>query len=223
MIGEITFYQHPGPNYRNECQPGQLFLAPMPFMLDSRVPRLRLDYYDKKKPYNSSYTIEEEDIQSFRPEDVKPIYPLRLSASEFALCMPHKFRPVIILSQEMPSWKDYQETYAECYIVVPLYTTKDAVEGYKFSEKFLLKTQAYQYPTLFYLPEDSQYGIRESIARFERSMAINRKLLKPIPASLSDDALYCLTEWFYYFLEAKELNEILKEYREAALKQLRAE
>lgn len=219
MIGVIEFYKQPGKDYRSSIEPGQLFLAPMPFLLGSNVPLLKLDYYDRDKPENSSYTIEHVDTQSFKPEDIDPIYQLKLSSKDFVVGVAHKFRPVIVLSQEMPSWRDYGRTYATCFLVVPLYRTKNDAGNYKFSEEFMLRVQAYEYPTLFYLPEDNEYGISESIVRFERIAAINRDLLKPMPVSLSDDALYCLTHWFHYFLGA-ELDELFSDFREAALEQL---
>lgn len=219
MIGEITFYRHPGRDYRKECKPGQFFWAPVPFLLTGSVPRLRLDYYDPKKPYNSSYTIEEIDIQGFRPEDADPIYELKLASDEFVLCVTHKFRPVIVVSQEVLPWRDFQRSYDECCIVVPLYSTKDVAGDFRFSKGFLLRAQAYQYPTLLYLPEDSESGVPESLARLDRVAVIHRDLLRPRPVSLTDDALYCLTRWFHYYLGA-ELDEILDFYRQAALEQL---
>ena len=221
MIGEITFYKHPGQDYRKQCKPGQFFGAPVPFLLKGSVPRLRLDYYDPKKPYNSSYTIEEVDIQRFRPEDADPIYELGLASDEFVLCVAHKSRPVIVVSREVSPWRDYQKRHDECCVVIPLYGTKDLAGEYKFSEQFLLRVQAYQYPTLFYLPEDNEYGVLESLARLDRAVVIHGDLLKPQPVGLTDDALYCLTRWFHYLLGA-ELDEILDFYREAALEQLDA-
>lgn len=220
MIGEIQFYKQPEKDYRKRRDLGQFFLAPMPFLLHSTVPRLKLDYYDKAKPYNSSYTIENVSIESFQPEDVEPIHPLKLSTKDFVICLAHKLRPVIILSPQMPSLRDFKKTpYASCYLVAPIYTTKDEAGNYKFSEEFLLRVQAYEYPTLFYLPEDSESGIKESIVRLERVAAINGELLRPMPVSLHEDSLYCLTEWFHHFLGA-ELNEMLSLYREAALERL---
>lgn len=219
MIGEITFYEHPGRDYRQQCRPGQFFWAPVPFLLKGNVPRLRLDYYDPEKPYNSSYTIEQIDIKRFRPEDAEPIYELGLASDEFVLCVTHKFRPVIVVSQEVAHWRDYHRGYDPCYIVVPLYGTRDIVGEYKFSEEFLLRVQAYQYNTLFYLPQDDEYGVEESLARLDRVVIIHRDLLRPRPVSLTDDALYCLTRWFHYFLGA-DLDEILDFYRQAALQQL---
>jgi hypothetical protein len=219
MIGEITFYRHPGQDYRRYCKPGQFFWAPVPFLLTGSVPRLRLDYYNPKKPYNSSYTIEEVNIQRFQPEDADPIYELGLASDEFVLCVTHKFRPVIVVSREVSPWRDYRKKYDECYVVIPLYSTKDPAGEYKFSEQFLLRVQAYQYPTLFYLPEDDEYGVSESLARLDRAVVIHRDLLKPRPVSLTDDALYCLTCWLHYYLGA-ELDEILDFYRQAALEQL---
>jgi len=222
MIGEIAFYKDPGRNYRNECECGQFFYAPVPYMLKRRVPRLKLDYYDPENRSNSSYTIGMVDIQEFRPEEAEPIHELGLASDEPVLCVAHKFRPVIVLSQEILPWKDCRRKPDDCYIAIPLYSTKDPADEYKFSEQFLLHVQAYQYPPLFFLPEDKGLGIRESLTRLDRAVAIHREVLKPYRASLTSDALYCLTRWFHYYIGA-ELDEILDYYRQAALEQLESE
>lgn len=222
MIGEIAFYRDPGLNYRNECKCGQFFYAPVPYMLKRRAPRLRLDYYDPENRSNSSYTIEMVDISEFRPDDAEPNHELRLASDEPVLCVPHKLRPVIVLSQEILPWRDGRREFDDCYIAIPLYSTKDPAGEYRFSEQFLLRVQAYQYPTLFFLPEEARFGIRESVARLDRAIAINREILRPYRASLTSDALYCLTRWFHYYVGA-ELDEILDYYRQAALEQLEGE
>jgi len=217
MIGEIEYYIPPRKNYRREFNKGQIFDAPISFTSGRNFQILRLDYYDKEKPHNSNYTLEKVDV-SFNPEDNQPLYPLGLSANEFVVCQAHKFRPVVILSQGIPIYNRSREVGIS-YVVVPAYTTKDRADRYKYPEEFILRVQAYQYPTLFYLPESREFNFRESILRFDKLSVLSKDLLLPKPICLSDDAFYCLINWFYYLMGV-ELDEILSYYRENALREL---
>ncbi len=219
MIGEIEYYEHPGDDYRNEYRLGNIFNAPIIYPLKKGFHYLKLDYHDKEKPHNSNYTIEVSDIDSFNPEELAPLYEINLSRGEFILCNVYKFRQVILISNSMPDWRDYQKRFSEFYFVVPLYSTKDVSGNYRFSEEFLLRVQAYQYPTLFYLPEDLAFGIHESIARFDRMIAYDKDLLKPRPIRLTNDACSCITNWLNYFLGA-ELDEIISIYSKMAMEQV---
>lgn len=221
MIGEIDFYQSPGRTYRESCTPGQVFLAPVPFLLGPTAPRLRLDFYDKKKPHNSSYTIENTDLRVFRPDEVDPIYELGTASDQFVLCVTHKFRPVVIVSQEISQCERSGLLDENCCIVVPLYGVRDVVGQYKYREEFLLRVQAYEYPNLFYLPESTDFDVRESLVRLDRTAVLHRKTLIPRPTRLTEDALFCLRSWQNYYLGA-ELDAMFVQYRADALEQLRS-
>jgi hypothetical protein len=220
MIGEIEYYEGPSRDYRHSFEPGSFYIAPIPYLVGGRAPRLRVDYFDPSKPHNSSYTIVRTDMASYRPGDDDPIYELKLSSEEFVLCIAHKLRPVIALTQDVPAWRDCQQKHADCLLVVPLYSARDEAGNYRFSEEFMLRVQAYEYPSLFYLPEDVGLGIRESVARFDRVAVVHQDVLRPQPKRLTEEATECLTHWFQYFAGA-DLDELLYIYRELALRELR--
>lgn len=219
MIGIVEFYRSPDRNYRRKRDIGQFFLAPVPFRLSENIPRLRVDYYDKTNPRNSAYTVETVNMRSFDPTTVEPVHELRLPSDAFVLCVAYKLRPVIILSKALSDWADYQKTRGNTYLVAPLYSTKDAAGNYKFSEEFLLRAQAYEYPELFYLPERNEFGARESLVRFDRLFCVNEDLLQPKPRCLTDDAFYCATKWLHYFLGA-DLDDLISEFREISLQNI---
>jgi hypothetical protein len=219
MIGEIDYYEEPSRDYRERFEPGSFYIAPIPYLLSRSTPRLRVDYYDPSKPYNSSYTVEQTDMASFRPGDDDPIYELKLSSEEFVLCVAYKLRPVIALTHDVPVWRDRDQKYADCLLVVPSYGARDEAGNYRFSEQFMLRVQAYEYASMFYLPENVSFGIRESIARFDRIAAVRQDVLRPQPKRLTGEATECITNWFQYFVGA-ELDELLYMYRELALSEL---
>jgi hypothetical protein len=219
MIGEINYYSDAGRSYRNNFSIGHFYIAPIAYLLETKVAYIRLDYLDKNNPQNCSYTIEPEDVNTIQSKGYTPNPELGLSENEFVFGTIYKFRPVIILSQEMPLWTDYQRLNGIGYIVAPLYSVNEKGIA-KFSEDFILRVQAYKYPTLFYLPENKSLGLEESIVRFDRISVMKRDLLNPKPYQLTDDAVYCLIHWFNYFLGA-ELDEILKSYREAASEKIK--
>ena len=220
MIGEIEFYQDPPKNYRQLREIGHFFLAPVSFSLDgSQLPRLKLDYNDQEHPENSSYTVDVIDVKRFDPRTDKPIYRLGLSSDDLVLTIPHKTRPVIIISDATPDWKVYKGERRDYYWVAPVYSVKDQAGAYKFSEEFLLRTQAYEYPNLFYLPESNEHDVHESLVRFDRAFFTHESFLTPQPKQLSEEATMSVSKWFQFFAGA-ELDELLYTYRELALQEL---
>lgn len=215
MIGEISFYQRPEKNYRTNYRPGQLFLAPIQYVTANRVQVARLDYFDPEKPNNSNYTFEKLDLASQKPVPFPTNNPLSLKPDEFAMIVKAKFRPVIVVSPRIPFWQDFDKCLYNIYLAIPLYSTEEGGVP-KFSSFFMLHVQAYQYPTLFYLPNDDEHQVCESIARLDRLSVIHENLLSPIPVSLTDDALECLTNWLHHFLGA-DLDLILQVFRAEAM------
>jgi hypothetical protein len=222
MLGEIEYYQsHNNKDRRISC-PGQLAYAPIPFMLHDPISLIRQDYYDPSNPNNSNYFFEKVKITKLRDMAHNSSLP-RLNAihnnnDEFGILNLHKFRPVVLISEEIHFWKDEQRDNGKGHIVAPLYTTKDE-NGYKFSQMFLLNVQAYKYPNLFYLPESNQFNVRESIMRFDRLTVLSSILLEHCPTSLTDDAMYCVTHWLQYLLSG-EADEILMNYRDFAIQNI---
>lgn len=101
-------------------------------------------------------------------------------------------------------------------LVVPLYSTKTDSGECKFRQLFLDKIQAYQYPTMFFLPQEDSFNVHEAIARFDRIAVVKTDCLKPKPVALSEDAIFCLSKWLQHFFGAA-LDEILADYQKAAI------
>ena len=132
---------------------------------------------------------------------------------------PYKLRSVIVLFNPIPNIRDHKIEDGDIYLVVPMYSLRDAKNSNRFSEKFTTYLQAYKYPSLFYLPEDEDLGVHESMVRFDRIMVTKSDCIKPKPIQLTEDAYYCLYKWLLYFLGC-ELDEMIAEYRNAALESL---
>lgn len=216
MKGEITFYKHPGKNYRNAYCPGQFFLAPIPYLLRGRESLLRVDFLDRENGKNNSFSLESKNISEMRPEDIPSLVELGIPREEFVPFLRFKFRPVILLTNVIPNWCMNKPHDEDCFIVAPLYSVMNDDGTYKFTQRFIMQVQAYMYPSLFYLPEDRAAGAEESIVRFDRIAIAKMENLRPIPLSLTEDGLYCLTRWLGVLL-GEPTDEIIGEYRQAAL------
>lgn len=101
-------------------------------------------------------------------------------------------RPAIVLVEDTTRWaKSPAENLALC---VPLFR----VAKPKFIQSFVLKSQAFLYPSKFYVPSDPSFGIEEGIARFELIQTIHQFVIQPFP---SDMKPAMLTEEFFLLLE----------------------
>lgn len=89
-----------------------------------------------------------------------PIRSLNLRHDEFAFVVKGKLRPAIVIGGGNVRWPT--NPTEQLYLCVPLYT----VDKPKIPQKFVVDTQAFLLPGMFYMPESSAYGIKESLARF---------------------------------------------------------
>jgi len=141
---------------------------------------------------------------------------------EFFLAIKHKFRPVVILSTPIVEWHDYGVTYRDCYVVAPTYSLRDRSESYKFTEEFILRVQACEYPALFYLPKSEEFNIAESIIRLDCILTLPKEILRPCGnKAMTDEFKDCLMAWVWYFLGGS-LDKDIQAYRDLALESLRA-
>ena len=100
---------------------------------------------------------------------------LNLGSDEHAFVLAGKIRPAIILVEDTTQWaRSPAEKLALC---VPLFS----VWKPKFSQTFVLKSQAFRYPSKFYVPSDPLFGIEEGIARLELVQAVHQFSMKPFP------------------------------------------
>ena len=90
------------------------------------------------------------------------------------------------------------------------------------SEEFKLRVKALEYPWWIYLPEAKALGMQEGFVRLDRSLVIPLPLIEPIPLSLSDDAMYLVTEWFRYY-STGQIDPLFVEDRAALIQALNAE
>ncbi len=215
MIGEIQFYSQPNINYQKNVYIGHYYLAPIPFLLEGTISYLKLSYFDKDNFSNNQFVAEKKKIADLNFDNVPSIPELNYQKGEFSPINKYKCRPVIVISEPLPNWTDYENYNGNCAVVIPLYSTKLDSGECRFRQLFLYKIQAYQYPTMFFLPQDDTYNVHEAIARFDRIAVVKTVCLRPKPVALSEDALFCLSKWLQHFFGA-ELDEILANYQKSA-------
>lgn len=117
-----------------------------------------------------------------------PVKSLNLSGQEHAFVVKGKIRPAIVVVENVAKWaKSPSENITVC---VPLFT----VNKPKFSQGFVLKTQAFQYPDRFYFPPDVHYTFQEAIARLELLQSVHILGIQPFP---NDQLSMMLTQEFF--------------------------
>jgi hypothetical protein len=120
-----------------------------------------------------------------------PVKSLNLGSNEHAFVLTGKMRPAIILVEDTTQWaRSPAENLTLC---VPLFR----VAKPKFLQSFVLKSQAFLYPSKFYLPPDPTFGIDESVARFELIQTVHQFVLGPFP-DIENPAM--LTDEFFVLL-----------------------
>lgn len=123
-----------------------------------------------------------------------PVKSLNLGLKEHAFVLKGKMRPAIVLVEDTTRWaKSPVENLLLC---VPLFR----VEKPKFSQSFVLKSQAYNYPSKFYLPPDPIFQFEEGIARFELLQTVHQFVVEPFPDSKNPAML---TDEFFGLLQAQ--------------------
>jgi len=114
-----------------------------------------------------------------------------MGSEEHAFVLVGKMRPAVVLIEDASQWaKSPTEKLALC---IPLYRVSKA----KFSQSFVLKTQAFRYPSKFYLPADSSYKLEEGIARFEVMQTVHQLVTAPFP---NENRPLMLTDEFFALL-----------------------
>lgn len=126
-----------------------------------------------------------------RKETHFPVKSLNLAIDEYPFVLVGKIRPAIILIEDTVQWaKSPSENLALC---VPIFRVAKA----KFSQVFVLKTQAFQFPNKFYIPSYQGDRLEEGIARLELIQTVNRLVMSPFPDSNNP---IMLTEEFFTLL-----------------------
>lgn len=221
MIGVIEYYSQLSKDYRSSYAPGQLFWAPISFVLDEFPNRLKLDYFDPAKPHNANFTLDRTDFRQAPYEQDQSLRHLGLSQSDVLIANPFKKRPVVVLSDHLTRPDDAVQQYTG-YMVSPCYSLHDDSGNYKqwLNRDIILRAKAYQYPNIFYLPASAEFTLPESFVRLDRVQFVRIEHLEARPAMLSSDATGLLREWFYHYLGCPLLNPALEKFIEATAAKL---
>lgn len=129
----------------------------------------------------------------------------RASAKGIPALTLHDVRPVLLLSSPAKRYVDRAWTGGCWHLVAPIRSLKDPDTGeYKAEAAFLWGVITYVYPSLFYLPEDAGFQIREAVVHFDRLTTLHTSwLLEPRRARLTDAALRCADQWLGMYLTGK--------------------
>ena len=208
--------------------------VPCAFLVEKFV-RLRPDHYNPARSEHDFYTARSYSAADVlqRKDDLfnhLPVAAEQLQKSEEFVVQRFKLRKAIIYSTgiEMPGLRagDLQRLrvwFQRCFLVLPIYTLETEQKQPKYPARFLERVKAYAYPHLFYLPRAEEFGMRESVLRFDRMQVVPKDFMRTAGVHLSEDAAVPLEEWlkFYVFGELDE-TAILAEYRNEALSKLPA-
>lgn len=169
------------------------------------------------------------NIAPFSPR-LKSHYPIKgidLEEDEFLFIYQGKIRPIIIAGYTEATWIN-EEKPQKLYLCVPIFTFKN-----RHTQEMVIKSQAFQYPSLFYMPPDTVGLNEESVARFEMIQPITKGALQPLmssdhkPLALSDEAYFYFINHISNFLLRKPYDEdidgLINLYREELLTRFLAE
>jgi hypothetical protein len=191
----ISFYDHKQGKLKspNCLVPGLFVHAPFLFLDNPSPLIMRIDTeknpelldppplgHDERLP-DLSVTIKRHPIDAFS-EDRVEVKKLGIHKKEELVVYKAKKRPGIILS----SYLFNQDS--DTIFVIPTFTLdKDYI-----SEKEKIAIRSSTHPKYFYLPESSEYNIKESFADFTHVQSISINLVIPQRRKLTDLALQTL-------------------------------
>jgi hypothetical protein len=159
------------------------------------------------------------DVRRFDPRKEQPDDVAHTSADEFLAITQFKRRPVVILSTAGSLYHDRAWRGGDFFLVAPVRSLRDTLTGeYKANPNFVWGAITYRFSSVFYLPRDATFDIREGVLHFDRMTTLHRTwLLEPRKAHLSSDAMVCLDEWLrnYLYNEVRaRFNDDLETYRQ---------
>jgi hypothetical protein len=215
--GVIDYYEKPPADYKTSLSAGLFCRVPISFALEAKAAlRFRMDWEDKQNPANSQYLIDRIDLTSFDPTQDKSMRPIGLKQDEFALAIPHKNRPCILLSDSLTEG-NFPAPGKQGFLVVPLYSVRDENGDYQNSinRETVLRAQAYQLNHVFYLPKSDEFGIHESFARLDRVAFASIPVIFPTPTKLTSIATALLRQWSWHYQGFPFLDKPLVDFMEA--------
>ena len=204
-------------------QIGQFFWTPSLFLLDeSNSYLVRSTYNEALGDYE--YRIERTSLREEFETRQEPDRTLRIRSDERALIVGSKRRPVILISRPVEGWRDSNRRSDDCFLVAPVYSFGGDETRVSYSQEFIERVKGYVYWQLFYLQASSDGRLREGFVRLDRIQAVHKNLLQQMPWVLEDDVQVLMRHWTQVYLgeELDAVDDLLYEYREAAITDLRA-
>jgi len=192
---------------------GQVYFAPVKYPLTP--PKvLQPEVYNPEKEENTVFKITNYSPDS--PSQEIPLKFLNLKSDDRLFILQGKRRPVIVLGCCEADWLFNQKlslgSVEKMVLCLPVFTFKD-----RHSQEYIVKTQAFLFPNLFYI-DPSPKGIRqEGAARFELIQPIHKADMQPLknvynrPFKLSDYTLKLLWNQLSIFLSVTPLDKLLQE------------
>jgi hypothetical protein len=187
---------------------GQLFWSHIAYP-ESHPKILKLAKYAPKDERNSVFNIVP---YSDGDERHYPVKELKLREGELFYVYKGKRRLVVVLGRIESEWlKTSPQEYLLC---APVFSFKD-----KHSQEMILRTQAFLYPSLFYMPPDTNGCPEESAIRYELVQPVVRNCLDTFfchgsrtPVRLAPEAYWLLLCHLLKFINGKVLDAQTEEF-----------
>jgi len=146
---------------------GSLWWACSPYPFNK--PHITRFYFDKP---TESVDIRENNFSKEKQDERSDTMP-----GEFLAISKFKKRPVIILSTSGSPYRDRAWHGGEFFTVAPIRTLRTPITGeYKANPDFVWDTITYQYNSVFFLPEEVKYDIRESVIQLLENLEAYREM-----------------------------------------------
>lgn len=165
---------------------------------------LRVNSYNGANPSLSSYTVkkyESGDQSHF------PIPELQLGRDENYHLYVGKERPAVVIALLKSNWQNPLKEQV-LVLVAPLFTFKP-----KHDANFITRVAAFEYPSLFYLPQSADGCSQEGAVRFELIQPVSRASMRNYfagtpsnPIMLTNDAFALFANHLIRFLLNKDLD-----------------
>jgi len=192
---------------------GQVYFAPVKYSLTP--PKvLQPEGYNPEREEDTTFKI-----TNYNPntpsKDVPPLKFLNLKSDDRLFILQGKRRPVIVVGCCEADWLHSQKLSSgpieKMVICLPIFTFKD-----RHTQEYIVKTQAFLFPNLFYIAPSPKGIHQEGAARFELIQSIHKGDMQPIPNidkkpfKLSDYTLKLLWNQLSCFLSMSSLDETLQ-------------
>jgi hypothetical protein len=211
VFGTDTYYEAPGEGYSRKRERGNIYEALVPYSGEEKPQRLKVVAAGGGEP--PWCEVEEVTLNDIR--NAPAVEELGLAQREALIVRKAKCRRVVLLSCPPANWQSSGTRSENVYLVAPIYSFR-AQDG----DDHRSRVKAYAYNTLFWLPGDDNFGMREGCVRLDRVQPVNAALLESKPIKLIHPASDALIAWYGAYL-TNRIPQRIGEYRTAALAELR--